>query len=75
MDRWYGFGMIRNTAKLKNFYRKLIEKENISHKQALAIYEAMHAQAVSLGVISSKNILDGLDVTIRIAKAINGLNS
>ena len=69
------FKMIKNTPKLKSFYRKLIEKENISHKQALAIYEAMHAEAVSLGVISSKNILEGLDVTIRIAKAINGLSS
>ena len=47
----------------------------VSHKQALAIYEALHTEAVSLGVISSKNILDGLDVTIRIAKAINGLSS
>ena len=73
--RMVAFKMINNTPKLKSFYRKLIEKENISHKQALAIYEAMHAQAVSLGVISSKNILEGLDVTIRIAKAINGLSS
>ncbi|RKY09667.1 MAG: hypothetical protein DRP65_07565 [Planctomycetota bacterium] len=40
---------------LNKFYRKLIEQENISHKQALAIYEAMHAGAVSLGIISSQS--------------------
>ena len=67
--------MIRNKRKLNKFYRKLIEEENISHKQALAIYEAMHKEAVSLGVISSENILEGLEIDLRIAKAINGLTS
>jgi len=65
--------MIKNKSKLNRFYRKLIEEENISHKTALAIYEALHREAVSLGVISSENILDGLEVDLRIAKAINGL--
>jgi hypothetical protein len=66
--------MIRNGRMLDEFYRKLIEQEDISHKQALAIYEAMHAEAVSLGIISSKNILEGLEVDLRIARAINGLS-
>jgi len=65
--------MIKNKHKLKKFYEKLIEQEDISHKQALAIYEAMHAEAVSLGIINSENILDGLEVDLRIARAINGL--
>jgi len=65
--------MIRNKHKLNEFYRKLIEQENISHKQALAIYEAMCAEAVSLGIISSQSILEGLEVDLRIARAINGL--
>ncbi len=65
--------MIKNKLKLKKFYEKLIEEEDISHKQALAIYEAMHAEAVSLGIINSENILDGLEVDLRIARAINGL--
>jgi len=63
--------MIRNKARLEEFERKLIEQENISHKQALSIYEAMHKEAVSLGVISSENILEGLEIDLRIAKAIN----
>lgn len=67
--------MIRNTLKLYNFYRSLIKQETISHKEALAIYEALHKEAVSLGIINSDNILDGLDVDLRIAKAINGLAS
>ena len=69
------FAMIRNRPKLNKFYRKLIEEENISHKKALSIYEALHKEAVSLGVINSENILEGLEVDLRIAKAINGLTS
>ena len=67
--------MVRNKRKLNEFYRKLIEEEDISHKEALRIYEALHKEAVSLGVINSKNILEGLEVDLRIAKAINGLTS
>lgn len=66
--------MIGNKLKLNEFYRKLIEEENISHKKALSIYEALHNEAVSLGVISSENILEGLEVDLRIARAINGLS-
>ena len=67
--------MVRNKRKLNEFYRKLIEEENISHKKALTIYEALHKEAVSLGIINSENILDGLEVDLRIAKAVNGLTS
>jgi len=65
--------MVKNKRKLNRFYKKLMEKENISYKKALSIYEALLKEAISLGAINSKNILDGLDVDIRIAKAINGL--
>ncbi len=37
--------------------------------------EALHREAVSLGVINSENILEGLETDLRIAKAINGLHS
>ena len=67
--------MIRNKAKLNEFYKKLIKEERIPYKKALSIYEAMHKEAVSLGIINSENILEGLEVDLRIAKAINGLNS
>jgi len=67
--------MVKNKVKLSKFYRKVIEEENISHKQALSIYEALHKEAVSLGIINSENILEGLEVDLRIAKAINGLPS
>ena len=66
--------MIKNCAKLREFYRKLIEKEDIPYKKALAIYEALHNEARALGVINSENILEGIEVDIKIAKALNGLD-
>jgi hypothetical protein len=67
--------MIKNKPKVDKFYRKLIKEENLSHKEALSIYEALHKEAVSLGIINSKNILEGLETDLRIAKALNGLTS
>lgn len=67
--------MIRNKRKLNRFYRKLIEEENISHKEALRIYEALHKEAIALGAISHDNIWDGFEVDLRIAKAINQVDS
>ena len=63
--------MIRNRPKLEEFYRKLDAEEKLSYQQALAIYEMLHKEAVSLGAISSDNILEGLEVDLRIARAIN----
>lgn len=63
--------MIRNAHRLDEFYRKLDAEENVSHREALAIYEMLHKEAVSVGAINSENILDGLEVDLRIARAIN----
>ncbi len=65
--------MIRNNLKLKKFYQRLIKKEKLSHKRALRIYEALHKEALFLGAINSENILDGLEVDLRISKIMNGL--
>ena len=67
--------MIRNKPKLDKFHRKLIKEENLSYKKALSIYEELHKEAVSLGIINSENILEGLEVDLRIAKKVNGLTS
>jgi hypothetical protein len=66
--------MIRNKRKLDNFYRKLEADENLSHKKAMKIYDALHKEALALGAISHENIWDGFEVDLRIAKAINGLS-
>jgi len=66
--------MLRKKRKLDKFYQSLIEKEKIPYKKALVIFEGLLKEAVSLGIINSKNILDGLEVDIKVAKALNGLD-
>jgi hypothetical protein len=67
--------MIQNGRQLNDFYRRLDAEEHLSYLEALAIYEMLHKEAVSLGAISSENILDGFEVDLRIAKAINRVGS
>lgn len=66
--------VVKNKNKLNKFHQKLVERENISHKQALSIYEALYNEAIFLGAINSENIMDGLEADLKIAKAINGLS-
>ena len=63
--------MIKNKRKLDEFYRKLDAEENLSYKEAVRIYDALHKEAVALGAISHENIWDGFEVDLRIARAIN----
>ena len=67
--------MIKSAKKLEEFERKLLETEELSYKQKLKIFDALFKEAVSLGVINDKNMLDGIEIDIRIAKAVNGLKS
>ena len=63
--------MIRNRAKLAQFQARQLKKEKISYRQALALYEALHREAVSLKAIHSKNIWDGIEVDLRMARLIH----
>ncbi|MCJ7778686.1 MAG: hypothetical protein MUP16_10270 [Sedimentisphaerales bacterium] len=65
--------MIKNSRKLDNFYRQLAAKENLSYKEALRIYDALHKEAVVLGAISHENIWEGFEVDLRITKAMGRL--
>lgn len=63
--------MIRNRTKLARFEALQLKKEKISYKQALLLYEALHREAISLGVIHSRNILDGIEADLRVARMIH----
>jgi len=69
-----GFAMVKRTPLLEKFYRQLVAEENLSYEEALQIFEALYAEAVSVGAISDENVLEGLEVDLRIARAVNGLN-
>jgi hypothetical protein len=65
--------MIKNKHKLDKFYRELEAKENLSYKEAVRIYDALHKEAVALGAISHENIWDGFEVVLRITQAMSRL--
>ncbi|NLW84010.1 MAG: hypothetical protein GXY41_06355 [Phycisphaerae bacterium] len=63
--------MIKNAKKLEAFYNALDAQEHLSVKDAMAIFDLLHAEAVAVGAIHSGNMLEGIEVDIRIADAIN----
>ena len=65
--------LIKNRKKLEEFERELDKNIELSYEEALALYEALFNEAVALGAINSENIMDGFEVDIRIAKALNAL--
>lgn len=67
--------MINKKTKLEDFDEELRKTEGLPYKEVLSIYDVLFAEAVSLGIFNSDNVLEGIEVDIRIAKAINGLRS
>lgn len=63
--------MIQRTPEYDEFCRRQMVEDKLSHADALRIYEALHRHAVSVGAISSENVLEGIEVDVRIAKAVN----
>jgi len=58
--------MIKNSKLLKS-----LNKEKVSYKKALRIFEALWQEAVSLKVLPSKDPLEGIEVDLRIARILN----
>ncbi|GAF75404.1 unnamed protein product [marine sediment metagenome] len=65
--------MIRNPRILNNLERKVIKEEKLSFSEALAIFEAMWKEGMTLGVIPPKDPLEGIETDIRIARILNCL--
>lgn len=65
--------MIRNPRILNNLERKVMKEEKLSFSEALAIFEAMWKEGMTLGVIPPKDPLEGVETDIRIARILNCL--
>jgi hypothetical protein len=65
--------LIRNPRILNNLERKVIKEEKLSFSEALAIFEAMWKEGMTLGVIPPKDPLEGIETDIRIARILNCL--
>ncbi len=67
--------MIRNLPQLQKFNREYLAKEKFTYSQALKIFEGLFQEAKTLGVINTQNILEGLELDLRVAKTIHQLSN
>ena len=58
----------------RKFERELLKKEKVDIMRNFKILEALYQEAVSLGIIPLKNLFDGVEVDIKIAKVINSVD-
>ena len=65
--------MIRDVACWEAFERYLISKQKLDYAENLRLVDGMYALARQLGQFTSEDALDGIEKTIRVAKAINGV--
>ena len=63
--------MVKNPALLKAFEEELARQDKPDYHRNLKIYEAMYQEARSLGIFPLKDPLDGIEVDIRLARALN----
>ncbi len=64
--------MIKNHD-FEKFEIELSRKEKVDILRNFKIVNALYHEAVALGIIPPKNPLDGIEVDLRIAKAVNGV--
>lgn len=67
--------MLRRTPSLDAFERDCIASAPPDHARALVLFEALWAEAVELGVLPSKDPLEGIDIDIRLVRALNVLRA
>jgi len=58
----------------QKFEKELLRKEKVNIMRNFRILEALYNEAVALGIIPLKTVLDGLEVDIKIAKVINSVS-
>jgi hypothetical protein len=63
--------MVRNIEVLEKFERELLAQSKLTHGQALSIVEGLRQEAVALGVWPPKNLLEGIEVDIEVARILN----
>jgi len=65
--------MVKNAKKLQAFEAERIRAEKVDVEQNLRILDALYEEALMLGALPPKDPLDGIEVKIRVAKAVNNV--
>lgn len=63
--------MIREPELVRRFEDEQLRKESTDHASGLAVFEALWEEARSLGVLPLADPLEGIEVDIRLAEALN----
>jgi len=63
--------MIKDVKALQKFEDSVIRGRELSHPEALRLFEAMWQEGVALGVLPPKDPLEGIEVDLRIARIVN----
>jgi hypothetical protein len=67
--------MVRDTERLRRFEDELSRSHKADYRESLAVFEALWEHALRLGVLPARNVLEGIDVDVRLAKALNVRNA
>lgn len=62
-----------NRKKWQKFEREIAAAEHLTLDQKYEILEGLYTEALTLGALPLKDPLEGLDVDLRIAKAVAGV--
>jgi hypothetical protein len=65
--------MVKNCETLQAFKAERIRSEKVDVEQNLRILDALYEQALMLGALPPKDPLEGIEVKIRVAKAVNNV--
>lgn len=65
--------MVKNCEKLQAFEAERIRAEKVDVEQNLRILDALYEEALMLGALPPKDPLEGIEVKIRVAKAVNNV--
>jgi len=57
------------------FERSMVSRNPADYRRNIMIFEALYQEARSLGVLPSKDPLDGIEVDVRLARVINARKS
>ena len=63
--------MIRNARLLEKFEKEQIRKSKPDYFKNLRIFESLYEEAKHLGIFALKNPLEGIEVDIKLARALN----
>ncbi len=62
---------LRRWSEFSKFERRFVRGEKVDIGRNFRIVDALHKEAMALGIIPSKNPLDGIEVDLKIAKVVN----